>query len=619
MASNMGLRYIGFRLGREMMSRTGLLKFRFPLNPEPRTYISLADWKRQQVNFFFRSGKSISVTQNPCPELKKTYEDIRSGKILFFNSVLMDLGADYNWITNPDTGHIYDISLHWTQISDFSADAGDIKYVWEKSRFAYLMDVIRYDYHFGQDCAAFVFREILSWIEHNPVNYGPNYRCSQEMSLRVLNWTFALYYYRDSKELTESVFFQIQNAIYHHLRHIRDNINFSRIAVRNNHALTETLCLYLCGLLYPALPGSEELKRLGKKWFEEEIAYQIYEDGTFLQFSMNYHRVAVQLLTWAITLSEKNNDRFAPVVYQRALKSLVFLRTCMNVVNGWLPNYGNNDGALFFRYNNAHFRDYHPQLDALASAIGLKLFLGKTTEETGWYGLKNASECLEIADGTHSFPIGGYYVIREPATLTFIRCGNHHNRPLQADNLHVDIWYHGQDLLIDAGSYKYNTDEQTLRYFSGSRSHNTVMLNDKDQMQKGIRFIWYFWTQRISAIFRESEDDFEFSGSITAFRQIKKGIVHKRTIRKTRDKPEWIITDEVSGAPDNATITQLWHLHPENAGMLTFCATDGDNSELKLYRTDGWYSGLYGYREKSEEYYFCTNGAIISTTISVAG
>ena len=45
----------------------------------------------------------------------------------------------------------------------------------------------------------------------------------------------------------------------------------------------------------------------GKKWFEQEIAYQIYEDGTFLQFSMNYHRVAVQLLTWAIQLAKLNN------------------------------------------------------------------------------------------------------------------------------------------------------------------------------------------------------------------------------------------------------------------------------------------------------------------------
>ena len=65
------------------------------------------------------------------------------------------------------------------------------------------------------------------------------------------------------------------------------------------------------------MPNNEE----GLKWFEEEIAYQIYQDGTFLQFSMNYHRVVVQLLTLAIPFAEKNNDTFRAVVKKRALSS----------------------------------------------------------------------------------------------------------------------------------------------------------------------------------------------------------------------------------------------------------------------------------------------------------
>lgn len=58
--------------------------------------------------------------------------------------------------------------------------------------------------------------------------------------------------------------------------------------------LPETLALYLVGLLYPSFPEAARWKIKGMKWFEEEVAYQIYEDGTFLQFSMNYHRVVSQ-------------------------------------------------------------------------------------------------------------------------------------------------------------------------------------------------------------------------------------------------------------------------------------------------------------------------------------
>lgn len=52
------------------------------------------------------------------------------------------------------------------------------------------------------------------------------------------------------------------------------------------------------------------------------------EDGTYLQFSMNYHRVVVQLLTWAITLADRNGELFCKEVYERAYRSVNF---CINV------------------------------------------------------------------------------------------------------------------------------------------------------------------------------------------------------------------------------------------------------------------------------------------------
>src|SRR5690606_31467472 len=190
----------------------------------------------------------------------------------------------------------YDSNKHWLNINDFSKEAGDIKYVWEPSRFSHLYTIIRYDQQSGEDGSQLAFDEIASWINSNPINAGTNFKCSQEISLRVLNWVFALYYYQKSPHLTSSLFDKIQHYIYWQIKHVYDNINFSRIAVRNNHAITETLTLYLIGTLFPQFPGANDWRRNGKKWFEEEIAYQIHDDGTYLQFSMNYHRVVIQLL-----------------------------------------------------------------------------------------------------------------------------------------------------------------------------------------------------------------------------------------------------------------------------------------------------------------------------------
>lgn len=259
---NMGWRYVRFRAQHEFTRRSGFMKKKFPVLPAKRSFLSPEQWRKLAGMFFFENKDSLKLPKYPCPSLEQRFKEYSEGKFLFFNSTSFNLGKDYDWITNPDTGYKYNVQQHWTEIADYSQEAGDIKYVWEKSRFSFLYDIIRYDYHFQIDCSEMVFKEILSWINSNPVNCGPNHRCSQEISLRVLNWTFALHYYKNSTYLTEEVLDKIHNSIFWQMHHVYHNIDFSRIAVRNNHALTETLALYLVSLLYPYV---EEFKIWGKK------------------------------------------------------------------------------------------------------------------------------------------------------------------------------------------------------------------------------------------------------------------------------------------------------------------------------------------------------------------
>ena len=613
----MGWRYTGFRIKHEFLKRSGLLRKRFPQSPSYKLYFSLKEWKEKKGQFFFNSKEELRFEKKPSLALKEWFNSYTNGKFLFFNSTGFHIGVDYNWLTNPDTGFTYDGKKHWTEVPDFSAKAGDIKYVWEKSRFGFLYNIIRYDYHFNKDCAAIVFDEILSWIESNPINSGPNYVCSQETSLRILNWTFALHYYKNSPALTEGIFNKIQFSIYWQVHHIYNNIQFSRIAVRNNHAITETLTLYLVGLLYPMVTEFRKWKEKGKHWFEEEISYQIYDDGTYLQFSMNYHRVVVQLLTWAIILAEKNKEKLTGVVYERAKKSVEFLRVCMNDSDGWLPNYGANDGALFFSLNDEHFRNYKPQLQALANALKLDLCFEKEYEDLNWY---NQHSCnlspLKINPGIFEFKTGGYYIIREKDALTFIRCGSYKDRPSQADNLHLDIWYKGENIIVDAGSYKYNTDEETIKYFMGTASHNTVMIDDYDQMKKGSRFIWYYWTKRLYAQLKEDDTTFRFTGEIAAFNHIGKGIRHRREIIKIKNKPQWFIKDEIVNKPDNTYIKQLWHL-PKTQQPVEWKSYDAGKKILNAECSESFVSNLYGLKEIAQTISFKTLSSLIRTEINI--
>lgn len=101
-------------------------------------------------------------------------------------------------------------------------------------------------------------------------------------------------------------------------------------------------------------------------------------------------------------------------------------------------------------------------------------------------------------------------MIREQDTLTFIRCGKYKDRPAHADNLHMDVWHKGENILMDGGSYKYNTDASDINYFMGTQSHNTIMLDNNNQMLKGARFIWFYWSQALKASIQELDESYCF-------------------------------------------------------------------------------------------------------------
>lgn len=618
-----GPRWTFYRIRHAIATRSGWERRKYPTDPAAQTYLSLADWKKLPVKFFFDDRESITLAQQPNERLRERGEAILAGSIPFFNARLCALGHDYDWLTNPESNHRYDAETHWIDVPDFSPDAGDIKYVWEKSRFSWLPILIRYDFHFEKDCAEFVFSQIESWIAANSINRGPNWKCSQEISLRMLNWLFALYYYKNSPALTEERFQAILHVCYWQLHHVRQNIDFSRIAVRNNHAITETMMLYLGGLFFPFFPEAARWSREGKDWLEKEIAYQIYKDGTYLQFSHNYHRVVVQLLTWTLYLSELNGREMSMVFRERALRSLQFLYDCQDELTGRLPNYGNNDGALFFPLNDRPYRDYRPQLNALYYWFYRKdLYGGKYTEDRRWYSSNlperpiTTEAAPPVRNTARYYSDGGFFVHRMDQTLTFLRCGDHRDRPAQADNLHLDLWHDGINFLRDAGSYKYNTDAETLSYFMGSRGHNTLALGPHDQMKKGGRFLWYGWTQSEKFSFTEDEDRILVQGSIRAFRHLGKNIEHRRQIAIHTKLRRWVVTDTVdhsTGLP----LRQYWHPHPDHTDRLRITATLTDGTPLPVLTESHWYSSEYGERTPAPAWVFETGQHCIITTIQI--
>lgn len=608
-------RYIVFRATYEFERRTGLLARKFPAGEVSSSKFqvsgmpNLDEWRKSRTHYLFDSRQDIRVTRCPSETIADAAKRILQGDVRYFSHEWKSLGLDWDYVTNPANGYRYNKLQHWTRVNDFNEAAGDIKFVWEPSRFSSLYTLVRNDYHNNEDYSEFAIGRIIDWIEKNPLNCGPNYKCSQETSLRVLNWLFALNYYKNSEALTEDRWQKIITSIYWQIDHVYKNINFSRISVRNNHAITETLTLYLMGLIFPMMKGAEKWKKNGKRWFEREIAYQFEDDGSYLQQSMNYQRVVTQLLTLGIALAEKNGERFCDVVYERAYANLNFLYQMQDEQSGWLPNYGSNDGALFFQFNDADYRDYRPQLDALHCLLTGEPLYDKALEDSEWYGVslprENKFEPIRRKQGVTIFKNGGYFVIRNGSKMIFVRCGSFKGKVVP-DQMHIDAWNNGENVLMDGGSYMYNTDEKTRAYFAGTESANAIMLGDNGQMKKGPRFMWFFPSWIIGAELKETDAGYLFEGKIKTFRAIAESIVWHRTIHIDRELTEIEVADNLYNKPDDKIMRQIWHTKSDSV----FFESDGTCEEKT-----GWYSNYFGVKEENHQIEFISKENHIITKI----
>lgn len=617
----MGPRYIAFRAWWELRRRMGLLKRAFPTDPPRQDYISLEAWRANPGLALLAENAHTHLPQADeatREKLAAEAERILEGQLRFFSATWHDLGNDWDWHTHPETGYRYP-SNHWTAIEDLSARAGDIKYVWEKARFAWVYTLARAEAHTGQDQGGYVFGQIAHFLALNPINQGPQYRCSQEISLRLLAWSFALAYWRNHPALTDDLFGQMMHAMRWQLHHVRQAIHFSRIAVRNNHAITECAMLALAERLFPFWPESNAYATEGKAWLEAELAYQIYPGGAYLQHSHNYHRAVVQVAALILSPAGLGPDALGAVAKARLNQSLDFLLACQDQASGWLPNYGNNDGAHFFPFAATHYRDYRPALHALALALGRPSPYpspGPWEEEAAWWSLGPATLATatpQLEDG--AFVVDGYGILRhnDGQTLTCLRAAAYHDRPAQADNLHLDIWHRGRNLLRDAGTYKYNAERSTLLAFGGSAGHNTCTLEAEPHMLKGSRFIWYYWPKM--AKLEASADGHTLQAQVQAYRHLHPpGITLTRTVTVEPDACTWHITDYTDNTLGKP-FCQHWHTAPGWEGILSIEAVDANGHPLEPAVADGYYAGYYGRKQPAPHLTFATNTGQIRTII----
>lgn len=482
----------------------------------------------------------------------------------WFSAHSFPLSGPPDWHANPFIPSTQaGADLVWNRIPDFSADLGDIKTVWEASRFDWALAMAR-------RAALGDARELdrlnawlADWSQANPPYLGANWKCGQEASIRVMHLAATALVLNQEKGPLPG----LRALIAAHLARIAPTIDYA-IGQANNHGTSEAAALFIGGSWLGDADG-ERYAAIGRHWLEDRVQVLIAQDGTFSQYSVVYHRVMLD--TYALVEAWRRRlqlPSFSTILTARLASATRWLQAVVDPITGDAPNLGANDGARLIPLADVPFRDFRSSLQLSAElfcnarAIAAE---GLWDQPRLWLGQRASTTTLP-APVSATLDDGGFHLMRQGRAFALLRYPRFRFRPSQADALHLDLWVAGQNLLRDAGTYSYASAEGA--WFAGTAAHNTVEFDGRDQMPRLGRFLFGAWLKAESVIPVACRD-----GTVTAAAGYRDswGARHARAV--VLGDRGLTCTDSLSGSAHCAVLR--WRLAPGNWKLTSDGATNG--------------------------------------------
>jgi asparagine synthase (glutamine-hydrolysing) len=184
------------------------------------------------------------------------------------------------------------------------------------------------------------------------------------------------------------------------------------------------------------------------------------------------------------------------------------------------------------------------------------------------------------------------------------------SRPSHADQLHLDLWIGGKNIACDAGTYLYTGEGIWRNGLSHTAVHNTVTVDDQDQMKMVSRFNWTKWAK--GNVLQHDENIWQ--GEHDGYRRLADPVNHRRTVLSLGED-RWLVVDHlIARRPHHYALHWLLHDLPyeetENSVLLAMgsvkykvevglvhgtCAFSILRADSKSTR--GWRSRYYAYKE----------------------
>ena len=519
------------------------------LTPPRRSQLENVPPVKYDLFFLPSREELLSWVGDGLEDLITEADEIASGQIRLFG------GAPVRLNLEPPDGQV-----HWTLAG--KRPTGDIKLVWEPARFGWVFTLGR-AYLASQDerYPAVFWRYFEFFQAANPANCGPNWESGQEVALRLIALAFGGHVFNPSGESTPERVARLSAALVAHARRIPPTLVYAR-AQNNNHLISESLGLYLAGLLLEPWPEAQRWKNKGWHWLNYGLQHQINDEGCYIQHSINYHRLMLQLALVAAMAARQRGERFPEGTKKKLALATRWYISVLDPISGAAPNLGHNDGALLLPLDQGGYRDHRATAQSAAMA-----FLGAACLQTGPWDELGAWLGLERPTGTILHP-PGLDRITYPNEWGTLRAVTYRSRPAHADQLQVELWHNGVNIIKDPGSYSYNLSAPWDNGLACAGVHNAPVMDRLEPMQRAGRFLWLSWDQARWIKMGPGTDRSILSAERLGYR--KMGILHRRDLSWVGEG-SWKVTDQLREVdkPTGEHDFQLNWLFPDGEWTIT--------------------------------------------------
>lgn len=185
----------------------------------------------------------------------------------------------------------------------------DIKVPWELARMQHLL-VLVWAHRLcpsshGSSAEEFLreFRnQVLDFIATNPPRHGVNWCCAMDVAIRAANWVLAFSLFRAHGAAFDRAFETVlERSLLDHARHIASHLE-TYPEGRANHYFADIAGLLFITACLPKTDESDAWLAFAVQELVGETAYQFNADGSNFEGSTSYHRLSLEMATYATAL-----------------------------------------------------------------------------------------------------------------------------------------------------------------------------------------------------------------------------------------------------------------------------------------------------------------------------